>query len=62
MEIFTCSYKISLRCSSFLKHFMEQEDNNTSSKLRVWVADIETGYARPLFQSPDIYLNAVFDK
>ncbi|KAG5514161.1 hypothetical protein RHGRI_035531 [Rhododendron griersonianum] len=39
----------------------DEEDNNTSSKLTVWVADIETGYARPLFQSPDIYLNAVFD-
>ncbi|KAF7119344.1 hypothetical protein RHSIM_Rhsim13G0005000 [Rhododendron simsii] len=38
-----------------------EEDNNTSSKLTVWVADIETGYAKPLFQSPDIYLNAVFD-
>ncbi|GAV83615.1 Peptidase_S9 domain-containing protein [Cephalotus follicularis] len=30
-------------------------------KLRVWVADVETGKARPLFQSPDIFLNAVFD-
>ncbi|KAL6965741.1 hypothetical protein U1Q18_036796 [Sarracenia purpurea var. burkii] len=29
--------------------------------LRVWVADVETGKARPLFQSPDTYLNAVFD-
>ncbi|CAL9131623.1 unnamed protein product, partial [Musa textilis] len=37
-----------------------QEDNN-SSKLRVWVADVESGKARPLFQSPDIFLNAVFD-
>ncbi|PSR85946.1 Glutamyl endopeptidase, partial [Actinidia chinensis var. chinensis] len=36
------------------------EDNN-SSKLRIWVAEVETGKARPLFQSPDIYLNAVFD-
>ncbi|PIA61106.1 hypothetical protein AQUCO_00300552v1 [Aquilegia coerulea] len=38
----------------------DEEDNN-SSKLRVWVADVETGKAKPLFQSPDIYLNAVFD-
>ncbi|KAA8549085.1 hypothetical protein F0562_000769 [Nyssa sinensis] len=38
------------------------EEDNTSSKLRVWVANVETGEARPLFQSPDIYLNAVFDK
>ncbi|XP_065019688.1 probable glutamyl endopeptidase, chloroplastic isoform X5 [Musa acuminata AAA Group] len=37
-----------------------QEDND-SSKLRVWVADVESGKARPLFQSPDIFLNAVFD-
>ncbi|KAH7837172.1 hypothetical protein Vadar_010513 [Vaccinium darrowii] len=37
------------------------EEDNTSSKLTVWVADIETGYTRPLFQSPDIHLNAVFD-
>lgn len=35
------------------------EENN--SKLRVWVADVESGKARPLFQSPDIYLNAIFD-
>ncbi|KAF3778342.1 putative glutamyl endopeptidase [Nymphaea thermarum] len=37
------------------------EDENTSSRLRVWVADVETGRARPLFQSPDVYLNAIFD-
>ncbi|XP_075641514.1 putative glutamyl endopeptidase, chloroplastic [Castanea sativa] len=38
-----------------------EEEENSSSKLRVWVADVETGNARPLFQSPNIYLNAVFD-
>ena len=37
------------------------EEDNSSSKLRVWVANMETGQARPLFQSPDVYLNAVFD-
>jgi dipeptidyl aminopeptidase/acylaminoacyl peptidase len=37
------------------------EEENVCSKLTVWVADVETGKARPLFQSPDIYLNAVFD-
>ncbi|KAF7804921.1 putative glutamyl endopeptidase, chloroplastic isoform X1 [Senna tora] len=37
------------------------EENNESSKVRIWIADVETGNARPLFQSPDIYLNAVFD-
>ncbi|KAK4751102.1 hypothetical protein SAY87_004584 [Trapa incisa] len=37
------------------------EEDNSSSKLRVWVANVETGIARPLFQSPDVHLNAVFD-
>ncbi|XAR58375.1 Acylaminoacyl-peptidase [Bertholletia excelsa] len=37
------------------------EDDVNSSKLRVWIAEVETGKARSLFQSPDIYLNAVFD-
>lgn len=37
------------------------EEDNSSSKLRVWVADVETGKARPLFENPDISLNAVFD-
>ncbi|KAL9360324.1 hypothetical protein Peur_048447 [Populus x canadensis] len=37
------------------------EEDNSSSKLRVWVANVKTGQARPLFQSPDVYLNAVFD-
>ncbi|KDP28258.1 hypothetical protein JCGZ_14029 [Jatropha curcas] len=37
------------------------EEDDGSSKLRVWVADVETGKARPLFQSQDVYLNAVFD-
>lgn len=40
---------------------MKQEDDG-GSKLRVWVANVETGKARPLFQSPDVFLNAVFDK
>ncbi|KAL4202873.1 hypothetical protein AMTRI_Chr02g223390 [Amborella trichopoda] len=41
----------------------DEGDNgdNGSSKLDVWVADVETGKARPLFQSPDIHLNAIFD-
>lgn len=30
--------------------------------MKLWVADVETGNARPLFQSPDLYLNAIFDK
>ncbi|KAL3517372.1 hypothetical protein ACH5RR_019961 [Cinchona calisaya] len=37
------------------------EDDNSSSKLKVWVADVETGKARQLFNSPDIYVNTVFD-
>ncbi|XP_071701457.1 probable glutamyl endopeptidase, chloroplastic [Rutidosis leptorrhynchoides] len=39
----------------------DQQDDDGDSKLRVWVADVETGKARPLFQSPDVFLNAVFD-
>lgn len=37
------------------------DEDGSSSKLTVWVADVETGKARPLFHSSDIYLNAVFD-
>ncbi|KAL5217851.1 hypothetical protein ABZP36_018535 [Zizania latifolia] len=37
------------------------EEDNTSGKLRLWVADVESGEARPLFKSPEIYLNAIFD-
>ncbi|KAL7200326.1 hypothetical protein ACSBR1_032283 [Camellia fascicularis] len=37
------------------------DEDNSSGKLRVWVADVETGKSRPVFQSPDFYLNAVFD-
>eukprot|EP00262_Sarcandra_glabra_P021213 TRINITY_DN8834_c1_g1_i1.p1 TRINITY_DN8834_c1_g1~~TRINITY_DN8834_c1_g1_i1.p1 ORF type:complete len:949 (-),score=194.61 TRINITY_DN8834_c1_g1_i1:437-3283(-) len=37
------------------------EGDSNSNKLKVWIADVETGKARPLFQSPDIYLNAVFE-
>eukprot|EP01018_Ginkgo_biloba_P008717 Gb_40375 [translate_table: standard] len=38
----------------------DQEDN-TSSKLSLWVADVETGQARPLFGTSEVNLNAVFD-
>ncbi|KAM3323666.1 putative glutamyl endopeptidase, chloroplastic isoform X1 [Capsicum chacoense] len=37
------------------------EDDGSSGKLRVWVANVDTGKARPLFESPDIYVNSVFD-
>ncbi|WVZ56696.1 hypothetical protein U9M48_007190 [Paspalum notatum var. saurae] len=37
------------------------EEDNKSGKLRVWVADVESGEAKPLFTSPEIYLNAIFD-
>lgn len=37
------------------------DELGNDSKMKVWVADVETGEARPLFQSPEIYLNAVFD-
>ncbi|KAI7748453.1 hypothetical protein M8C21_007611 [Ambrosia artemisiifolia] len=39
----------------------DQDDDDDGSKLRVWVADVETGKAKPLFHSPDVFLNAVFD-
>ncbi|CAA0824899.1 Prolyl oligopeptidase family protein [Striga hermonthica] len=37
------------------------EEDGSSSKLRLWVADIETGNAKSLIQAPDIFLNAVFE-
>ncbi|KAJ4843041.1 hypothetical protein Tsubulata_037511, partial [Turnera subulata] len=37
------------------------DEDGSSSKLSVWVANVESGQARPLFQSADIYVNAVFD-
>ncbi|KAK6937287.1 Peptidase S9, prolyl oligopeptidase, catalytic domain, partial [Dillenia turbinata] len=46
---------------SFSVRIEEDEEDCSSGKLRVWVADVETGKARPLFQSPDICINAVFD-
>ncbi|KAL4572179.1 hypothetical protein LXL04_018948 [Taraxacum kok-saghyz] len=39
----------------------QEQDDDGGSKLRVWVADVETGKAKPLFQSPDVFLNAIFD-
>lgn len=30
------------------------------SKLRVWIAHVETGKAKPLFESPDVCPNAVY--
>ncbi|CAH1453392.1 unnamed protein product [Lactuca virosa] len=39
----------------------QEEEDDVGSKLRVWVADVETGKAKPLFQSPDVFLNAIFD-
>ncbi|XP_050375872.1 probable glutamyl endopeptidase, chloroplastic isoform X2 [Argentina anserina] len=37
------------------------DDESTSTKLKVWVAQVETGVARPLFESHEYSLNAVFD-
>ncbi|KAB2616311.1 glutamyl endopeptidase [Pyrus ussuriensis x Pyrus communis] len=37
------------------------EGESTTSKLKVWVAQVETGIAKPLFKSEEIFLNAVFD-
>lgn len=39
----------------------EVDEDSDSSKIRVWIADLETGKARPLFQSPNVHLNAIFD-
>lgn len=38
----------------------DQEDN-TSSKLSLWVANVETGQARPLTGTTEFNINAVFD-
>ncbi|XP_020592172.1 probable glutamyl endopeptidase, chloroplastic [Phalaenopsis equestris] len=37
------------------------EEDNKCSKLRVWIADVDSGKAKPLFQSDDICLNAIFE-
>ncbi|KAK7396967.1 hypothetical protein VNO78_18131 [Psophocarpus tetragonolobus] len=37
------------------------EEDSDSSKLTVWIADVKTGIATQLFQSPNVHLNAVFD-
>lgn len=46
----------------FMFCFYFKQEDGISSMLRVWVADVETGKARPLFESSDVFLNAVFDK
>jgi hypothetical protein len=35
------------------------DEENRSGKITTWVADVETGKARPLFQSPEICLKSV---
>lgn len=37
------------------------EEGTEDGRLQVWIADVETGRARPLFKSPEICVNAVFD-
>ncbi|CAO2826631.1 unnamed protein product [Amaranthus hypochondriacus] len=37
------------------------EDYGGIGKLQLWVANVESGQAKPLFNSEDIYVNAVFD-
>nr|XP_043616072.1 probable glutamyl endopeptidase, chloroplastic [Erigeron canadensis] len=39
---------------------LEDQEDDGDAKIRVWVADVETGKARPLFQSADVFLNAVY--
>lgn len=55
------NYMRSLSFVDVVFGFVYQGDGS-SSKLRVWVANVDTGKARPLFESPDVYVNAVFDK
>jgi len=38
-----------------------EDEVSSSSSLALWVADAESGQARPLFQSTDIRLNAIFE-
>ncbi|XP_074267857.1 putative glutamyl endopeptidase, chloroplastic [Silene latifolia] len=38
-----------------------EEDDGSSSRLRLWVANVATGLAKPLFQSADVYVNSIFD-
>lgn len=49
------------RDGQHLSFSIRVDEEDTISKLRVWVADVESGKARPLFQSPDVHVNAVFE-
>lgn len=42
--------------------FLPMQDYGGIGKLQLWVANVESGQAKPLFNSEDIYVNAVFDK
>nr|XP_043616071.1 probable glutamyl endopeptidase, chloroplastic [Erigeron canadensis] len=41
--------------------FSIRQDQGDDSKLRVWVADVETGKARLLCQSQDVFVNEVYE-
>ncbi|XP_047309328.1 probable glutamyl endopeptidase, chloroplastic [Impatiens glandulifera] len=41
--------------------FSVRVDEEDGGKLKVWIADVQTGKSRSLFQSSDVYLNAIFD-
>lgn len=41
---------------------MYQLQENDTSRFKLWIADVNTGKARPLFESPDISLNGIFEK
>ncbi|CAM8903735.1 unnamed protein product [Rhodiola kirilowii] len=46
---------------SFSIRFDEDDSDSNAGRLTLWVADVETGKARPLFPSSNVYLNAIFD-
>ncbi|CAM8975783.1 unnamed protein product [Rhodiola kirilowii] len=46
---------------SFSIRFDEDDSDSNDGRLTLWVADVETGKARPLFPSSNVYLNAIFD-
>ncbi|KAI3693810.1 hypothetical protein L1987_76762 [Smallanthus sonchifolius] len=48
-------------CKHLAFSIRQDQEDDGGSKLRVWIIDMETGKAKPLFHSPDVFLNAVFD-
>ncbi|KAH9626871.1 hypothetical protein KSS87_002271 [Heliosperma pusillum] len=55
------SFSIALTSSALFGGVLVQDDGS-SSRLRLWAANVATGLAKPLFQSADVYVNSIFDK